>query len=219
MHEDFSACCIFTDCSLVMYPNAVYSSAPVLLVGDCLTSDSWPQLWPLTPSHVWPPLATTCFHWLAPTSNSELVCLRTVCQSQSQSHVTTDSQSASLSWCQDPIWGSRPDFCYCGTVAGLLMWAALSDRRMGLSFTIDAVPHQHSHSRILVPWDSGPYFTVSDLRLPQLRGPGPHIYIPQEQGGHVIPPATWFHFHHLLWHTGLWWRYWNLLPHGLNCLL
>jgi hypothetical protein len=29
---------------------------------------------------------------------------------QSQSYVTTDSQSASLSWCQAPIWDPRPIF-------------------------------------------------------------------------------------------------------------
>jgi hypothetical protein len=42
-------------------------------------------------------------------------------------------QSASLSWNKAPIWGLRPDL-YCQTVAGLLMWDALSDERMGLSF-------------------------------------------------------------------------------------
>jgi hypothetical protein len=65
--------------------------------------------------------------------------------SQSQSYVTTDGQSASLSWCQAPIWGTIPDFCYCQTVAGLLMWGALSDQRMGLSFTIAGGPRQCSH--------------------------------------------------------------------------
>jgi hypothetical protein len=44
----------------------------------------------------------------------------------SQSYITTDGQSASLSWCQAPIWALRPDFYYCQTVAGLLMWGALS---------------------------------------------------------------------------------------------
>jgi hypothetical protein len=52
--------------------------------------------------------------------------------SQSQSYITTDGQSVSLSWCQAPIWGLRPDFYYCQTVAGLLMWDALSDERTGL---------------------------------------------------------------------------------------
>jgi hypothetical protein len=36
---------------------------------------------------------------------------------------------------------------------------------MGLSFAIAAGPCQCIHSRILVPWDSRPYFTVSDSRL------------------------------------------------------
>jgi hypothetical protein len=36
----------------------------------------------------------------------------------------TDGQSASLSWCQAPILGLRPDLYYCQTVAGLLMWGA-----------------------------------------------------------------------------------------------
>jgi hypothetical protein len=33
-------------------------------------------------------------------------------QSQSQSHVATDGQSVSKSWCRDPIWGSWPDIFY-----------------------------------------------------------------------------------------------------------
>jgi hypothetical protein len=43
-------------------------------------------------------------------------------------------QSASLSWNKALIWGLRPDLYYCQTVAGLLMWGALSDERTGLSF-------------------------------------------------------------------------------------
>jgi hypothetical protein len=84
----------------------------------------------------------------------------------SQSYVTTDSQSASLSWNKAPIWGLRPDFYYRRTVAGLLMWGALSDVRASLSFTIAAGPIQRSHSLVRAPLDSRPYFTVSDLRLP-----------------------------------------------------
>jgi hypothetical protein len=58
---------------------------------------------------------------------------------QSQSYVMTDGQSTNLSW------GPRPDFYCCQTVVGLLMWGALSDERMDLSFTIAAVPRQCSH--------------------------------------------------------------------------
>jgi hypothetical protein len=57
-------------------------------------------------------------------------------QSQSQSYVMIDGQSASLSWNKAPIWGLRPDFHYCQTIAGLLIWGALSDERTDLSFTM-----------------------------------------------------------------------------------
>jgi hypothetical protein len=55
-------------------------------------------------------------------------------QSQSQSYVTTDNQSASLSWYKAPMWGLKPDLYFCQTVAGLWIWGALSDERTGLSF-------------------------------------------------------------------------------------
>jgi hypothetical protein len=86
-------------------------------------------------------------------------------QSESESYVTTDGQSASVSWNKAPIWGLRPDLYYCQTVAGLLMWSALSDERTDLSFTNAADFRQRSHSRVRAPWDSRPYFAVSDSRL------------------------------------------------------
>jgi hypothetical protein len=64
-----------------------------------------------------------------------------------------------------PILGLQPEFYYCHVVAGLLMWGPLSDGRTGLSFTIAAGPRQHSHSWVRVPWDSRPYFAVSDTIL------------------------------------------------------
>jgi hypothetical protein len=72
---------------------------------------------------------------------------------ESESYVTTDGQPASLSWNKAPFWGLRPDLYYYLTVAGLLMWGALSG------------PRQPSNSRVRVLWDSRPYFTVSDSRL------------------------------------------------------
>jgi hypothetical protein len=44
-------------------------------------------------------------------------------RSASESYVTTDAQSASLSWNKAPIWGLRPDFYYSLTNAGLLFGA------------------------------------------------------------------------------------------------
>jgi hypothetical protein len=74
--------------------------------------------------------------------------------SDSDSYVTTDDQSASLPWNKAPIWGLRPYLYYCQTVAGLLMWGALSGERTGLSFTIATGPRQRSHFRIHWVWVS-----------------------------------------------------------------
>jgi hypothetical protein len=75
-------------------------------------------------------------------------------ESESEPYVTTDGLSASPSWNKAPIWGLQPNLYYCQTVAGLLMWGAVSDESTGLSFTIAAGPRQRSHSLIRVPWDS-----------------------------------------------------------------
>jgi hypothetical protein len=57
-------------------------------------------------------------------------------------------------------------FITCVTVTILLLWGAPSDERSGLSFVCAAGPCQRSLSRVRVPWDLRPYFTVTDLRLP-----------------------------------------------------
>jgi hypothetical protein len=61
------------------------------------------------------------------------VCLKT--NSNIQCQLKSDSVLES-----SPIWGPRPDFCYCQTITGLWMWGALSDERTGMSFTISAGP-------------------------------------------------------------------------------
>jgi hypothetical protein len=78
-------------------------------------------------------------------------------QSQIQSHIATDGQSVSQSWCRA---------YYCLTVTVLFLSGALSNERTGLSFVYAAGPCQRSLSRVWVPWYSRPYFTVSDSRLP-----------------------------------------------------
>jgi hypothetical protein len=55
-----------------------------------------------------------------------------------------------------------------------------------------------------------PYFAVP--RLPHPGGPGSRIYIPQEQGGPVIPTGTGFPLRRLLRLPGLRWRYSNPPP-------
>jgi hypothetical protein len=138
---------------------------------------------------------------------------------QSQCHVTTHGESVSLSWYKATIWGLRPDFYFCQTVSGLLMWGALSDEKTGMSFTIAAGPRQRGHYEVRVPQDSWPYFTASDSWLPQPGGTDPCIYIAQEKGGPVITPSTEFPFHRLLRLAGLRWRYSTAPPHGWRCFL
>jgi hypothetical protein len=72
---------------------------------------------------------------------------------------------------------------------------------MGLSFTIIDGPRQRSHSQVQVPRESWTYFSVLVSRLLQPGGPGPRIYIPQEEGGHgnLCLPLRCLangHFHH-----------------------
>jgi hypothetical protein len=78
-------------------------------------SSSWRQApWDSRPEIYFFQLNSCC--------NSPYVLCQFSSQSQSQSYVTTDGQSASLSWNKAPIWGLRPDSHYCRTIAGLLIW-------------------------------------------------------------------------------------------------
>jgi hypothetical protein len=114
--------------------------------GHILLSQIRDSTWRARPPYLYPPgtgwPSYTARHWV-PFSSPPTTRRATVevfeplphglwlTQSRSQSYVTTDSQSASLSWCQAPIWDLRPDF-FCLTVASLLMWGAFSDERTGL---------------------------------------------------------------------------------------
>jgi hypothetical protein len=93
-----------------------------------------------------------------------------------------------------------------------LWFVALTDERMGLSFTIAVGPRQHSHSWIRVPRNSWPYFTISDSRFLQPGRPGPCIYILQEWGGPILLPGTGFPFCRLIRLSGLPWSYVNPSP-------
>jgi hypothetical protein len=102
----------------------------------------WQRFWQwrffsLTPSGLLsqPPVQSSTLNWQVS------IDWQLTGSSQSQSYVTIDGQSASLSWCQAPIWDLRPDFFFCLTVAGLLKWGALSDDRTGLPFIMKNVKY------------------------------------------------------------------------------
>jgi hypothetical protein len=85
---------------------------------------------------------------------------------ESESYVTTDGQPASLSWNKAPIWGLPPDLYYLCDNYSLVLVGRPLWREVGSVFVCAAGPCQRSLSRVRVPWDSRPYFTVSHLRLP-----------------------------------------------------
>jgi hypothetical protein len=108
-----------------------------------------------------------------------------------------DWQSASLSWCRAPIWSPWPDFFFLSDDwwfldVGHPLWQE-DGSVIYLYNCFWALPEQWLW--VEVPQNSRPDFTVS-FETPQLWGPGPHIYIPWEQGGPVIPPppGTGFSF-------------------------
>jgi hypothetical protein len=119
-----------------------------------------------------------------------------------------DGKSASLSWCRAPIWGPWQIFITVGHLRSSC-WVAPSLTRWGVCNLLVqfAVPLWTKS------WRTHDYILLSHTRLPQPGGPGPCIYIPQEQGGPVIPPGTGLPSCHLLWLSGLRWRYSNPPPH------
>jgi hypothetical protein len=132
--------------------------------------------------------------------------LQTAYSCQSESHVTTDGQSVLVSSTRQ---GLRPDFYYCQTVAGLLMWCAVSDEKTCLSFTIAASPRQRSHFWVWVPRDSWPHFI--DSPPPTWRARSPYLYPPRTGWPSYYAPGTGFPFRHL-WLAGSRWRFPNPPP-------
>jgi hypothetical protein len=126
------------------------------------------------------------------------------CQSLSK-YITTDGQSASLSWCQAPMWGPWPYFYYYQTVADLLMWGALSDEgRVGslelllvlAGTAILGSESRRTHDRILLfnVWDSPVFISrrnmVAQLYPKPLGSLFVAIYYSRGYGGGILPAST-----------------------------
>jgi hypothetical protein len=108
-----------------------------------------------------------------------------------------------------PSGAPRPDFCYCQTVASLLMWGSLSDERAGLSSPAQPFPgYSPTGLRII-------FYCLRSESPPNLGGQVP-VFIPQEQGGPVILPGIGYLFRRLLRLSGLRLRYSSPPPHGVS---
>jgi hypothetical protein len=149
------------------------------------------------------------------------VAATTILVSYSQSYLTTDGQSASLSWCQATIWDQRTIFLFSSI--------EVISRQCGFLITMCPLWREdmsvidlyncfwaclRSHSRARVPQNSSPLFTVSFETPPIWRARSPRICIAQGQGGPALPPCILLPFHRLLRWTGLRWRYSNPHPQG-----
>jgi hypothetical protein len=125
-----------------------------------------------------------------------------------QGYFTTDSLTPISSFWRQAPWDSQPVSSFPNwTLAVIVLIEHPLWQEVRLSYTIAAGLRQRSHSQVRVPQDSWPHFTVSDSKLPQPGGPGPRIYMSQEQSGLVIFPGSAFPFRGLLRLAGLWWRY------------
>jgi hypothetical protein len=136
---------------------------------------------------------------------------------QSQSYLTTNNQSDSLPWCQATIRALGQVFFllenFCVQFRVYFVAPSLTRGRacnllllLGLTSTVPL----GSESR-----GTQEHIIVSQFfRFPQPGVPSSRIYIPQEQGGPVIPAGTGFTFRRLLRLAGLRWRYSNPSPDG-----
>jgi hypothetical protein len=103
-----------------------------------------------------------------------------------------------------PLWGPWSDFNFlCLATTFFLLHVGCPLWREDGSVICSAITHwlesHKTHNHRL----------MSHLRLPQPGGPGPFIYMPQEQSGPVIPPGTGFPFRRLLRFARLRRRYSN----------
>jgi hypothetical protein len=115
---------------------------------------------------------------------------------QSESYITTDSQSVLVSDTHlRPATNFSSPFliiiiplrvCWCRTPSLTRGRVYSLQLLLGLASVVFLGPESlRTHDHI---------FSVSDLRLPQPRGPGSCIYFPQESNSAVILPGVGFHF-------------------------
>jgi hypothetical protein len=119
----------------------------------------------------------------------------------------------STSWRQAP-WDPRPEIFFFNWILAVLVlmwhppWREDGVCRLKLLLVLASAVILRSESH------GAHYHILLDPRYTQPGGPGPRIYIPQEQVSPVIPPGTGFLFRRLVRLAGLRCGYSNPLPHG-----
>jgi hypothetical protein len=125
---------------------------------------------------------------------------------QVQVDFATDGQSANSSWCRAPSWGPWPDPSLSSHLSDncfVLIWVALSDKRMSVSCS--AVAHRskscrtHNHNSLI--WDS-----------PNLEGRLPIFISPKNRVAQLNLQALGSFFVASYNLQGLQWRYSNPPP-------
>jgi hypothetical protein len=109
------------------------------------------------------------------------------CWSWSWSEITTDSQSASPSWCQAPIWDPRPIYLSLETFFGQLRSCYVVEPSLARGRVCNLLCCWSSPTQSRGTEDH--ILLSQSLRLLQPAGPGPRIYIPQEQARYT--PWHW----------------------------
>jgi hypothetical protein len=122
----------------------------------------------------------------------------------------TDFQPASSSWCRAAILDPWPDFTCSLDLPVFSSSYRVPSLTRGRVWIFQCTSLTGQSREGPVTKYCSPIWDSLDLK-----DQAPHPY-PQEKGGTVIPLGTGFPIRRLLRPAGLWWRYSNPPPHGLN---
>jgi hypothetical protein len=118
---------------------------------------------------------------------------------QSQSYVTTDGQSTSPSWNEEPVWGLRPDFYYCQDSCGFVDVGRLHWRED--ASVVYNCRWSSSAQSFSGQSPAGPVTTFYCLKFetfPSWRARSPYVY-PQGTGWPGYTPRHWVPVSLLRW--------------------
>jgi hypothetical protein len=142
-------------------------------------------------------------------SSSILVTLR---QYQSQSYLTTDGQSASLSWYQTPIWNPWPTVLYTSMETSLdsrgfaIMWRPLWREDKAVIYRCCWASPEQSFSGLRPVWLITIFYSINFISPQTLRSTSAYLF-PQEYGDPVIAIGTGVPLRPFLRFVALRWRH------------